>query len=482
MPKRRSFIIFSLTLITGLAVFLRTYRLDLSPPGLYADETSIGYNAYSILKTGKDEHGISWPFFFQAFGDYKNPVFIYSLAPLTYLNGLRPETIRLGAAIWGSLAIPLLILITKMTTNNFTLSCLAGLILSLMPWHLHYSRLGFEAITLPTLMLLSLWLFLLWLKNKKILTGIALALSLVLMFYSYTTARLWMPLFFFLLLWFFRKKLPPLRKIVIVFDSIIILLLPLLLWLKQFPNSLMARMNQIAIWADKPTIDVLGQRFWSTYLNHFSFNWLFVRGDTTIRHSSGISSEMLFGWSILLIIGLLVILKKFRRQPFWQLSLLMIVLFPLAAALTQTSSIATRTLQAAPFFSLIIALGLFRLKKPVLIGIFTLLTIVEFSYYYYDLIYQYPQRVWQEPHGFAGGLGPTIQNALKISQTENKQLFLSSQIDQAYIQGLFFTQTDPKIWQEKKSAKFIVEEPKKILTKGVWVLINNGNYKIENVN
>ena len=155
------------------AVFLRVYRLDLSPPGLYADEASIGYNAYSILKTGKDEYGIAWPFFFRAFGDYKNPVLIYSLVPLISLNGLTPETVRLGAAIWGSLAIPLLILVTLATTKNFVLSCLAGIILSLMPWHLHYSRIGFEAITFPTLMLSSLWLFLRWLKTKQVLVGIA---------------------------------------------------------------------------------------------------------------------------------------------------------------------------------------------------------------------------------------------------------------------------------------------------------------------
>lgn len=457
-------------LILFLAIFLRVYRLDLSPPGLYADEASIGYNAYSILKTGKDEYGVSWPVFFRAFGDYKNPVFVYSLAPLISLNGLKPETIRLGAAIWGSLAIPLLIFVTITATNNFNLGCLAGAILALMPWHLHYSRIGFEAITFPTLLLLSLWGGLQWIKTKKLLPGVAFGISLGLTFYSYTTARLWTPLFFIILILLFRKQLVSVSQKTIVFDLIMIMFLPLLVWLKQFPDSLMARMNQIAIWADKPPFDKLWWRFWSTYAGHFKTNFLFLQGDTTLRHSSGISSEMLISWSLLLIIGLLVAIKKFRRRPFWQLTVIMIGLFPLAAALTQTSPIATRTLQATPFFALVIALGISRLKRPVLIAFFLLLTAWEFNRYYHDLIYAYPKRVSQPWHGFDADLGPTIKSAYQKNQEQQKALYLSDKIEQAYIQGLFFTKADPRLWQTKQLAPFTVAEFKDAQPNQVWVV------------
>ncbi|MCX6816987.1 MAG: hypothetical protein NTZ93_03915 [Candidatus Beckwithbacteria bacterium] len=453
-----------------LALGLRVYKLSLSPPGLYADEASIGYNAYSILKTGKDEHGVAWPIFFQAFGDYKNPVFIYSLAPLIKLNGLKPETIRLGAAIWGSLAIPLLMAVAWAATANFTLSCLAGVVLALMPWHLHYSRLGFEAITLPTLMLLSLWLFLKWLKNKKILAGIALALSLFLMFYSYTTARLWMPLLGLILLILFRKQRLSLTKKIVVFDSLLIMFLPLLIWLRQFPDSLTARMNQIAIWADKPPLQKMWQRFWSTYAGHFTFSWLFSRGDTTIRHSSGISSEMLLSFAPWLIIGLIMLIKQCRKQPFWQLTLIMIGLFPLAAALTQTSPIATRTLQATPFFSLAIAWGIIKLKKPLLIILALIIIGLEFGRYYRDLIYFYPKRVSQPWDGFDSQLGPAIKTAYQKSQEQKKPLFLSSKIEQAYIQGLFFTQADPRLWQTKHQTPFTVAKFKAVKAGEIWVI------------
>lgn len=52
-----------LIFIIVLSGVLRLYKLSDIPVGLYADEASIGYNAYSILKTGRDEHG-----FFSLFG------------------------------------------------------------------------------------------------------------------------------------------------------------------------------------------------------------------------------------------------------------------------------------------------------------------------------------------------------------------------------------------------------------------------------
>ena len=43
-------------IILLLAFILRFYRLD-TYPLLNPDEAAIGYNAYSLLQTGKDEHG-----------------------------------------------------------------------------------------------------------------------------------------------------------------------------------------------------------------------------------------------------------------------------------------------------------------------------------------------------------------------------------------------------------------------------------------
>ena len=44
-------------LIIILASVLRLYGISRFPAGLNADEASLGYNAYSLLQTGRDEHG-----------------------------------------------------------------------------------------------------------------------------------------------------------------------------------------------------------------------------------------------------------------------------------------------------------------------------------------------------------------------------------------------------------------------------------------
>ncbi|PJC80059.1 hypothetical protein CO009_02840, partial [Candidatus Shapirobacteria bacterium CG_4_8_14_3_um_filter_35_11] len=59
-----------LILIILLAVALRFWNIN-SLPSLNPDEAALGYNAYSLLLTGKDEHGQAWPIHFKSFGDYK---------------------------------------------------------------------------------------------------------------------------------------------------------------------------------------------------------------------------------------------------------------------------------------------------------------------------------------------------------------------------------------------------------------------------
>lgn len=53
MPKNILFV----TLIVALAGVLRLYDLGRTPSGLTADEASAGYNALSLLHTGRDRLG-----------------------------------------------------------------------------------------------------------------------------------------------------------------------------------------------------------------------------------------------------------------------------------------------------------------------------------------------------------------------------------------------------------------------------------------
>ncbi|MFC1646648.1 hypothetical protein ACFL1A_00035 [Patescibacteria group bacterium] len=170
MKRKTEILVFAAVLFLG--IFLRIYRLGEIPYGLSQDETSLGYNSYSILKTYKDEYGKFLPQNFKAFGEYKLPGYIYSSIIPISLFGLTPFSIRLTSAISGIIQIILIYLITKLLLQ-FTESknlpkikllkfypLLTALLATINPWSLHYSRAAFEVNLANFFVLFGVYLFL----------------------------------------------------------------------------------------------------------------------------------------------------------------------------------------------------------------------------------------------------------------------------------------------------------------------------------
>src|SRR3989344_7181611 len=118
-----------------LAAFLRFYKLGQVPSGFVNDEAAFGYNAYSLLKTGRDEFDESWPVIFHSFGEGKLPAYIYLTIPSVAAFGLTEFAVRLPSALFGVL--------TVLVVSRWSL--LAALVLATLPWHIHFSRAAFEA-------------------------------------------------------------------------------------------------------------------------------------------------------------------------------------------------------------------------------------------------------------------------------------------------------------------------------------------------
>lgn len=196
--------------ILFLGVFLRFYRLGEVPTGLSQDETSLGYNAYSILKTGKDEHGVAWPSNFKAFGEYKLPGYIYLSVPTIAVFGPTPMGVRLPSAIAGVLTIFGLYLLVKKFSQDKNLALIASFLLAINPWHVHFSRAAFEVV--PALLFI-IWGVYLWHlaleKGKRRLVYFGLgAVLLVLSMHTYNICKLFTPLLAGWFLWQERKNLP----------------------------------------------------------------------------------------------------------------------------------------------------------------------------------------------------------------------------------------------------------------------------------
>ena len=127
--------------IVLLGLLLRVWALDQSPPSLDPDEVSIGYNAWSLARTGRDEYGHTLPLTFRAFGEYKRPAYIYAAVPGLALLGPTPHAVRLPAAVFGALSVPLLYGVAVLLLRSWRAGlCAPPAALAVSPWHLQFTR------------------------------------------------------------------------------------------------------------------------------------------------------------------------------------------------------------------------------------------------------------------------------------------------------------------------------------------------------
>jgi 4-amino-4-deoxy-L-arabinose transferase-like glycosyltransferase len=131
---------FLLICITLLGAGLRLYNLRQSPPGFNQDEAANAWNAWCLLKTGKDQHGVSWPIFYtKSLGGNSSTLFIYAIIPFQAIGGLNIVTTRLPGAVGGIITILLIYYVGRRLFNEAT-GLWAALLLTLNPWHLQQSR------------------------------------------------------------------------------------------------------------------------------------------------------------------------------------------------------------------------------------------------------------------------------------------------------------------------------------------------------
>src|SRR5437762_2879939 len=105
--------------ILFIAIFLRLFKLPSVPPGANRDEASIGYTAYSLLKTGRDEYARLLPLSFQSFGDWKLPLYIYTTVPFVAVLGTNELAIRLPSALAGiATVVVVYFLVIELTENS----------------------------------------------------------------------------------------------------------------------------------------------------------------------------------------------------------------------------------------------------------------------------------------------------------------------------------------------------------------------------
>ena len=189
-------IILLLSLIFFLAFALRFYKLGEIPLGLNNDETAIGYNAYSIEQTGRDEYGTFMPIYFRSFGDYKLPVYVYMATLSEKVFGVNAFAVRFSSMFFGVLTTLSLFFLIKNLSKRSDLALLTSFLWAVNPWNIFFSRIGFEVNVATALSVLGTLFFVKAFQKEKV-SYLILFLSLIFFIvslYSYNVARLVSPL------------------------------------------------------------------------------------------------------------------------------------------------------------------------------------------------------------------------------------------------------------------------------------------------
>ncbi|MBI2940291.1 MAG: glycosyltransferase family 39 protein [Chloroflexi bacterium] len=141
----------TLGLIVSGALALRLWQIDTIPPGLWFDEA---VNAHDALRVWRGELHVFFP------GNFgREALYIYALAPLVGLLGPGVVPIRLASVGFGLSGIVGAYLLGR-TLFNRPIAIASALLMALSFWHLHLSRMGFRAISLPSA--LAMGAFFVW--------------------------------------------------------------------------------------------------------------------------------------------------------------------------------------------------------------------------------------------------------------------------------------------------------------------------------
>lgn len=467
-----------LVAILFLAAFLRFYKLN-TYPALNADEAAIGYNAYSLIKTGLDEHGHPWPINFQSFNDYKPGGYFYLALLFVKAFGLNIWSVRLPGAILGVLSVYLIYLLFKELFNGLRLtvdgSLLAAFFLAISPWHIHFSRGGWEVNAATFFITFGVYLFLKALKNPKLY--VISFLFFIAGMYTYHAARVVVPLLGLGLLVIYRKEiLKKLKPFSLACLFGIILLIPLV---KDLAGPAgVSRAAGVGLFADPgPLSRVNEQRgehsdfqtlipkllhnkavnyslaFANNWAKHYWGEFLFLTGDSIQRDKVPEMGEMYLADILFLAIGFVLILRTYSLRPkSYRLVLYWLIVAPVASALTFQSPHALRAHNMVIPLSIISALGFSYLvawlkNKGLAIGAWGLVIVIVWCFARYLHLY-WVHMAKQYPFSFQYGL-PELVSYVEGSSANYKNIVVTTRYDQPYILFLFYMKYDPVKFQKE---------------------------------
>ena len=463
-----------LFLILLLAAFLRFYHLSSIPPSLYSDEIDQGYNAYSLMLTGKDEHGSFFPVSLRSFGDWKPPLQTLFMIPSIYLFGLNEFSVRLPSAVLGLISVYLSYFLINNFSDNYKgrkkIAILTAFIICISPWHILQSRSAM--LVMIALFFLELGIIFFVTSRNKISNFYWSIIFFSLSIYSYYGMRIITPFIALLLIYFWKIKLNT-RNWLTSFLILSLMMLPLLSGFIKNPNVLFGRAKTVSVFYDQGTNlrlwELVAQdgthanseivRFFhnkpylyfkkisQNFFSHFNPKYLIIEGDGAEPfHTPGIGI-IYFLDSIFLIFGLIYLYKyKFPNRNFFVLFLIVSII---PAALTFMVPSSNRTFNAIFPLSVFIALGFYwycaKIKINLLHIIIVLIYSASFAYFSNVFFLKIPKnysQIWNY------GWRETVQYTSSLKNKPDNIIVVQGE-GMPYVYFLFYNKYSPLLFQQK---------------------------------
>lgn len=464
-----------LIFIIVFGVIIRFYQLGEVPLGLNNDEASIGYNAYSVLKTGKDEYGVSYPVYFESYGDNKMPLYIYLTSAAITLFGVSEFSVRITSALFGSLTVIGVFFLTYMMIRRKSVALVAALLIAWNPWQFFFSRAGFEVNVATALLTFGILSFILGVTYKKwqIIFGIMSLLFFVASTYTYNATRVLAPILFLSLFIFYWKKIGVQKtlKTVVSFILLTVLLIPL--FLASSPGSEAENQSALFIFSGEsyakyveyrgyvsvlpvflskiffniPVLTVI--TYFKNVAGFFDVNFFFISGDT--HPINGVTNHGLFYLfeMVTIPVGIFLTLRK-KTKPLYFL-IYWIVITVLLASLTNVIPHPTRLFSIVIPLTLFSAYGAVFLLSKVLsipykkfrymtIGVICVMVLFSFVHYMVTYFVYFPiqySKTWRAKDK------ELAQQLQQLEPTADK-IIINKDSEFLYTSLLFYTAYDPQ--------------------------------------
>src|SRR3989344_3413927 len=495
--KKTTFIF--LTIIILFASILRLWELGKVPISPDWDEVALGYNAYSILQTGRDEYGKFLPIVLRSFDDYKPALYAYFAIPSIVLFGFNTFAVRFPSAFFGVLAVIATYFLLKelfpkakqfsIFNFQFSIGEVASFLLAISPWHLQFSRIAFESNVGVAFNIFSVLFFLKGLKKPLflILSAILMGINI----YIYQSEKVFTPLILFALVLIYRKEVFKIPKKYLVTAVLIgfAIVVPMLIYtftnqdalqrargVSVFSQSSLLEENSKKLLVDKNNRDYLGlildnrrivfaKAVISGYLSHFDLNWLFITGDIARHHPPNMGLMYLFELPFLFL-GVYYLFFDPSAGGFDKRAKLLIfawfLIAPIPASITSGVPHAVRTLNFLPTFQIFTAIGIISaiqfvssIKYQVLsikakYLIFTLCILFFIFNFLYYLNQYFVQQNYFNAKEWLYGYEKIIPEVKKLEENYDK-IIVSNQppMDQSYMFFLFYLRYPPDLYQKE---------------------------------